>query len=106
MIYSVWDPARKVYDYYNAPSRQLDGAASAPRPGHLQPKALGVTPEQAAWRLPSAAQPIGSGKYPRGMIAERGGLSGLGILPFDLTGPNLVVLGVIGYFAWKGLKKR
>lgn len=102
MIYSVWDHARRVYDYYDAPNAQLDAATQPPAPSHLRGSQLGAVPEAAAWPLPSSAQPIGSGKYPKGMIASRssGGL-GLGFVSLDLTISNVAILGGLGYLVWK-----
>lgn len=96
MMYSVWDHASRTYHYYQTPKR--NGATSAPKPAHLRSarhSKLGVAPERAAWPLPAGAKKVGSGKYPKGMIA--GTHSGLGILPVDLTPANVVVLGALGY---------
>lgn len=100
MIYSVWDQARKRYDYFEAQGA-VDNDTSAPRPGHLRDHALGVSPERAGWPLPLGAKPIGAGKYPRGMIASRNGgaLAGLGF--FEVTPTNLVLWGAIGWMVWK-----
>lgn len=99
MIYSIWDQAKRRYDYFEAPGA-VDRETSAPRPGHLRDQALGVSPERAAWPLPAGARPVGSGNYARGMIASResGGMS-LGF--FEVTPTNMVLWGVIGYLAWK-----
>jgi hypothetical protein len=103
VIYSVWDHAVRAYRYYETPDRSA--ATSAPKPAHLRAAPLGLSPDEAAWPLPSNARPVGQGKYPRGLIASRGG-SALGILPFDLTTPNLVIVGVVGYLLFKHFKKR
>lgn len=103
MIYSVWDQARRRYDYYDAPDAQRDNDTSAPRPAHLRAQALGTSPERAAWPLPSNAQPIGNGKYARGMVASRqGSLSGLGFIPtLSLTPSNLILWGALAFVGWK-----
>jgi hypothetical protein len=100
MIYSVWDHARREYDYYQTPNK--NGATQAPKPGHLRNKGeLGLTPEEAAWPLPANAVRVGGGKYAKGMIAtSKGGLSGLGFIP-DLSPMNLVLMGALGWVAWK-----
>ena len=69
MIYSVWDPQRHVYKYYQGPTLPY---GDVPAPRHLQPTALGVSAEDAAWPLPGNARPIGEGQEPRGMIAMAG----------------------------------
>ena len=104
MVYSVWDHARRVYDYYETP--KTSSAINAPKPGHLRAATLGTTPDDAAWPLPSDARKIGEGKYPRGHIATRkGGLAGLGFLP-DLTPTNMLLIGAFGFFVWKMVEKR
>ena len=61
-----------------------------------------MTPEKAAWPLPSNATHIGEGKYPKGFIAsKRSGLSGLGGIIPSPTPMNLFLGGIIGYFVWK-----
>ncbi len=98
MIYSVWSHANRRYDYFQTPTRTED--TNAPKPSHLGHDTLGLAPEEAAWPLPSGAKFIGSGKYPKGMIASKssGGL-GLGLIP-DFTLDNLVLYGALGFFAW------
>lgn len=94
MIYSVWNHAARVYDYYE--TREKNNATSAPKPGHLKPSTLGLSPEQSAWPLPSNAKRIGQGKYPKGHIASKI-VSSLGI---DYTAPsNLFILGLVGFIA-------
>jgi hypothetical protein len=102
MIYSVWDHARRAYDYYDAPDMTRDAATSAPAPSHIRSDRLGATPEGAAWPLPPGAKKTGSGKYPRGMIASRnggGGMSGLGL--FEITPTNIVLWAALGFVVWK-----
>jgi hypothetical protein len=101
MTYSVWDHAARRYDYYQTPNN--DTAAHAPKPKHLRGgNKLGLTPDQAAWPLPAGAMRTGSGKYPKGMIASRGGGKGLGqILGLDFTPTNILILGALGYMVWK-----
>lgn len=69
MLYSVWDHADRVYDYYQ--TAEKDAATSAPKPAHLRAPTLGVIPEKAAWPLPKNAVKVGRGKYPKGFIASR-----------------------------------
>ena len=98
MMYSVWDHAARTYHYYKTSER--NGSTSAPKPAHLRSAGkLGLSPERAAWPLPSDAKLVGSGKYPKGMIASR--QSSLGFIPIDLSPVNLLVLGALGYWAYK-----
>ena len=96
MNYSVWNHADRLYHYYQTPDRSA--ATSAPTPAHLRPAKLGATPEQAGWPLPSNAKPVGKGKYPKGHIASLGS--------FGLSTTNIVIYGVLGYFAYRWWKKR
>jgi hypothetical protein len=104
MIYSVWDHARRVYNYFETPNKS--SAINAPKPGHLRAATLGMTPDEAAWPLPSDARLAGSGKYPKGRIAvQKRALAGLGILP-DLTPANMILIGAVGFFVWNMVEKR
>ena len=79
MIYSVWNQGAKAYDYYQSSAQQ--NGANTPSPSHLKKTSLGMTPEQAAWPLPSDARKLGRGAFPKGRIARKGGavaLSGVG----------------------------
>ena len=104
MTFSVWDHASRRYDYYRTPEKSAD--THAPKPAHLRSAKLGLTPEQAAWPLPSGAKLVGRGKYPKGRIANResAGL-GLGqVFGLDLTSPTTLLLtGALGYMVWKFL---
>lgn len=68
MIYSVWNPAARLYHYYedNKPP-----TATPPTPSHLkgQPNELGWASDKASWKLPSGAKQIGTGQQARGMVA-------------------------------------
>lgn len=93
MQYSVYDPGRRVYDYYE------DGRTDAnyPVPRHLNGRgADGVASGAAGWPLPTGARKVGTGSVARGMIASLGGDDG--------AGPNwLTALGlaIAGYALWK-----
>jgi len=102
MIYSVWDHANRVYDYYRTPDTSAE--TSAPKPSHLKQSTLGLSPDQAAWPLPSSARKVGSGKYPKGFVASKNGGSGLGFLP-ELNTHNLVLYGALGFAAWYFLRR-
>ncbi len=106
MIYSVWNQAARAFDHFESPT--VTHRAAAPRPAHLRSTSkVGTHPEAAAWPLPSDAKRVGRGPTPKGFVASRSsGLGALGSLPFDLTGPNLIILGVVAFLAyqhwWKG----
>ncbi len=96
MIYSVWNPARHVYSYFQGPALNY---GDVPNPQHLRPQPLGVAADEAAWPLPRGSRPVGEGAEPRGMIATSGSP------PMDSTS-WLVLLGflVSGYALRKVLR--
>ena len=104
-MYSVWDHAKRHYDYYRTPEESH--SVNAPKPKHLTSTSLGLAPEQAAWPLPSKARHVGKGKYPKGQIAshKRFDLSGLGLIP-DLTPTNILLMGALGFMVWKYVLKQ
>ena len=102
MMYSVWDHANRQYDYYRSPDKS--SATSSPKPSHLRSVELGLSPEQAAWPLPSNARKVGIGKYPKGYIASTEGGTALGIIP-DMTLTNVVLMGALGFMAYTFLWK-
>lgn len=72
MVYSVWNPLRKMYDYFETPPSKNE--IDPPVPGHLKrtfssPLGLG---SDVAWPLPNRAKKIGSGLEARGMVAMSG----------------------------------
>jgi len=99
VIYSVWRPHLRAYDYYEATPGPED--VEVPSPGHLGAAAsqIGATPEEASWRLPGGARKVGQGAVPRGMIAREGGFPALSGLP--TSGLGLVGLGVGAYLLWQ-----
>ena len=102
MMYSVWDHAARIYHYYETPDSSA--ATSAPKPAHLRSAhKLGLSPERAAWPLPSDAKPVGRGKYPKGMIASKH--NALGFIPLDFTPMNMLVLGGLGWLIYKHWKR-
>lgn len=106
MTYSVWNHADRVYDYYRTAKRSA--ASSSPHPSHLRASTAGVAPSDAAWPLPAHAKRVGRGTSAKGFIASHR-RTGLGALPFDVTGPNLIVFGIIAFLAyqhwWKPTQK-
>lgn len=91
MIYSVWNPDGRRYDYFQ------DGApaSDSPQPNHLHSRGgdeVGIASTRAAWPLPAGTKPAGSGPEPRGMLASLGGWR-------DGGGSWLPALG-LGVAAW------
>lgn len=75
MIYSVYNYATRLYDYYQA--GQPTGTHAPNPPTSLVASPLGDTPDAAAWRLPPGAKKIGSGELARGRVASFGDSSSL-----------------------------
>lgn len=91
MLYSVWHPGLKRYDYYQ--TRELERGTPTP---HLERLDKGLAPEEAAWTLPSGAQRVGSGPLAKGMIAIQRGLGAIS----TNGGHTLIVLGGLGLAAY------
>ena len=102
-IFSTWDPSARQYDYWQAPGA-LETHAGAPPRASGSP--LGATPEQAAWRLPTNAQRVGSGEMPQGRIATMGDDS---TSPSSVSAgfviPSVVLYAGLGYVMWRYLLK-
>lgn len=103
MIYSVWNQAAGVYDYFQTPD--LQPGANAPRPAHLKSRTLGVTPLQAAWPLPAGAKKIGSGEFARGRVAasSTGALGSFGIE--SLFDAKIIGLGLAAWLLWRAHRR-
>lgn len=101
MIYSVWNPAQRGYDYY-ATSEVAPTHATAPP---MRSIGLGAAADEAGWVLPSSARRVGQGEFPKGRIARRGGASPLAGLDELLhAGGNAVLYAgavLLGYFFWR-----
>lgn len=69
MMYSVWNPSTRRYDYYES-SRGTPEHAPAPR--HLRAQGMGATPDESGWPVPRDARRVGSGEEARGRIASLG----------------------------------
>jgi len=98
MLYSVWNSGARGYDYYEAPGNLTDGVA--PRRNLRAGHQLGITPEEAAPRLPVGARKVGRGEFPRGTIATAGAsLSGLDFMDVPigwLIGGTVAALWLFG----------
>jgi len=103
-MYSEWDHAQRRYNYYRSPDS--DAATSAPKPAHLRSAALGLSPEKAAWPLPSNARLVGTGKYPKGFIASKQSSNGLGIDLSPRSPTGIIVYGALAFAAYSFWKKK
>lgn len=103
MRYSVYNPEKGGYDYYDGPGR-LEGGVFAPAPRLRTTRNVGLAPEEAARPLPAGAVPVGHGPFPQGVIATTRPLGGPVLFGFDLG--TLALLGVAGYFGYKYFKKK
>lgn len=84
MIYSVWDWDKKTFDYYQ--SNEPDTFEPKKRP--LSDSGVGVSPEQAAIKLPENAVYTGSGTKAKGMIAVDG-------VDFDTINKPMLAAGIL-----------
>lgn len=107
MLYSVYRPELKVYDYYQTPA-EADDARNPPRDDVAgrqartgnDGKMLGVSSERAGYRLPGHARKIGQGIPPRGMIVTlSAGGSTMGSFTSDLTFGSVATLAGLGALA-------
>ena len=99
MIYSIWNYGSRQYDYYESGgSPSTTHAATPGRP--LFGNKLGVTPEQAAVKLPLGARKVGSGTAARGSVASRASMAGFE--PSSIT--SLLIASGLAYAAWRYLR--
>lgn len=97
MIYSVWQPARRDYDYYEGPD-----TVGTPEASHLSKAGVGMSPYRAAWPLPASARLVGRGAAPRGTIANTGAVSALGDIPNGVK--SIIVVAIGGFLVWRWLR--
>lgn len=101
MLYSVWNPTAKRYDYYQTSTAQAATHATAP-PKALFANELGASPDQGAWSLPMGAKLIGSGELARGRVASKGGVLAMGDLPVPQLGTaSWILIGLGAYLWWR-----
>ena len=93
-IYSVWNHAQRLYDYYEGNESTGTHAGTPPRP--LATSQIGATPEQTAWRVPVGARKVGTGATARGRVASMGGLDlpGGSVLPY-------VAAAALAVYLWR-----
>jgi hypothetical protein len=101
MIYSVWNQARRAYNYFQ--TTIPDTHTSAPTPRHLKHRTLGLIPEQAAWPLPENARFVGYGSTPRGHIAQP--QKGLGEIAFGLSPISVLIGALLGYVVYRNRRR-
>lgn len=106
MICSVYDPARRIYSYYDCPGTARDHGIvgtkfRAPnRPPEMCPGlgaqvSIGFSPEALAFVLPPGAQPIGTGTRPQGVIAVRAGGDPVAAMLADKGGSGPALRGAL-----------
>jgi hypothetical protein len=93
LTFSVWNDARREYDYYQAPGTQTIHAPTPTAPSGTS--VLGATPEEVAWKLPHGARRVGHGAMPKGRIAS------FGASDVDASFPTWIAYVAAGYFAWR-----
>ena len=72
MIYSVWVPGERRYDYYSV-GELIEDDTPAPK-FKSSPSKIGYAPGQATWELPKEARAVGSGPRARGVVVHPGAL--------------------------------
>jgi hypothetical protein len=105
LTYSVWNTDTRQYDYYRGPG---PGGTHAGSPKVRARNALGASPEQAAWPLPSSAMLVGSGPMPKGRIASKRSTAPIealaGLAGIDLDPLSIGIVAVLAYIAWRVFK--
>jgi hypothetical protein len=100
MIYSVWNQGARRFDYYQ--DAQRNHRANTPSPKHLRAThEIGIPVDRAGWPLPAGAKKIGSGPLPRGRVASRAALGGLGAIDVTSPGTIAILLGIAALIYWK-----
>lgn len=94
MVYSVWRPELGRYDYYETPPSV--GDTQTPIPHIFKRREIGVTPEEASWKLPASAKRTGSGMAAKGVVATIGMNLPLG----DFSGGTVLQLAGVGFFLY------
>lgn len=99
MLYSVWDPSARSYDYYQTAAA---APTAPPDPTHLERKALGLATEEAAWPLPSDARWVGRGAVARGVVAAKRGA--LGSFAGGKTAPA-IGFALAAWLLWRSMRR-
>lgn len=98
MIYSVWQPDKHVYKYYQD---NLGIADDGPTPTIRSKTKLGCAPCDASWKLPPNAIYKGIGPDAKGVVIHPGG-SNFSLGGFEM-GDALTPIALVGltYLAFK-----
>lgn len=101
MVYSVWNPVAKVYNYFATPADKSD-LETPPKPSVRGQTDIGCCVDDITWSLPASAKPMGSGPLAKGMIARDGSAAGaLGDIVSGVLSSSFVVGAAIGVIAYK-----
>lgn len=100
MIYSVWVPGERRYNYYSVGGMPTED--DTPTPSFGGGSKLGYAPGEATWALPANAQHVGSGPRARGVVVHPGSGGQRGALGdfFDYSG-LWAFYALVGYLAYK-----
>lgn len=100
-MYSVFNAATRMYDYFETPDPAPTHAGAPPRTSVSS--ALGATPEEASWRLPASARRVGAGPTPRGRVASTAGGGALGGVAETVKRTPLLgaAIGAVAYLLWR-----
>ena len=106
MIYSVWKPSARAYDYY----RSQEGVSDdGPVPRGSASSKLGAAPSDISWRVPVGAVPVGRGPDARGIIVHRppigNGIPALGDAGAESSTRSLTFLAIIAAGLWYANKE-
>ena len=97
MIYSVWEPSRQRYKYY----QDTQGVSDEPPIPSKKGRALGAAPGEISWRVPKDAKYTGVGVKAQGVVVHPDNLG-----DFDLgNSVSIVLMLSAGYLLWKFLEK-
>jgi len=115
VIYSIYRPELRKYDYYERPSTPDD--ARNPKSDSINGRHsrsgsdgedLGVSSGRAGYTLPSGVRFIGRGDAPQGMVAskhpEMSGLGGAVDVVSKIPALGWLAIGLIGYQFFKKVK--
>lgn len=102
MKFSVWSYKDQKYKVYDDGHGHPSTHAGSPKKTVFK-SALGATPEQASWTVPTGSRFVGMFELPQGRIATEGGLPSMGDISAS-SPTTLFVLGGLAYFAYRSLK--
>lgn len=106
MRYSVWNQAKRQYDYYEAVG-QVQKQANTPKPTHIPDSHLGVTVDMASWPVPKNAKLVGSGQKAIGRVGTRNARNARSGLSGFIDGANtsaMIMLAIAGLVLFKVAK--